>query len=186
MPVRPVARPALPASAALLLAPAAALAQLVGPGSTLVGDLDGVLWAVDLSDGSATRVGDMGILMRDIAIDQDGSLFGVGEDEALYDIDPQTAAARRIGSVSQRPVSGLDFAPDGRLFLATSSGSTSVLVILDTSSAATTVIGVTGRSSDGDLPSSRRSSEVRAACSSPSTMGCRGWRPSTRRPVPRP
>jgi len=59
MPVRPVARPALPASAALLLAPAAALAQLVGPGSTLVGDLDGVLWAVDLSDGSATRVGDM-------------------------------------------------------------------------------------------------------------------------------
>lgn len=117
-----------------------------------VADTNNVLWDVDADTGVASQVGNMGLLMRDIAVSPSGQLFGVSETENLYTIDPTTAGISLVGSLGVTLASGLDFRNDGTLFLATSPTATDGnLYTVDTGSGAATLIGGIGFSSDGDL-----------------------------------
>jgi hypothetical protein len=78
------------------------------------------LWKVDLETGKQTKIGDFGIapIITSIAFGPGGRLYGTDNEAletSLYRIDPDTAAAVRIGRVGEF-VFGLDFGPDGTLY----------------------------------------------------------------------
>ena len=111
-------------------------------------DASGDLLKVNTATGSTTRIGNMGAVMTDIAFSPSGELFGVTFTD-LYSIDPTTAASTLIGSLGINDSNALEFAPDGRLFLA--SRNSTLLRIVDTATGATTVVGDMEVSSSGDL-----------------------------------
>ncbi len=111
------------------------------------GDGAGILWRVNPSTGGATQVGNMGLVMTDLAFSSSGALYGVSFN-ALYQINPHTGATTLVGSLGVGSANALAFSPGGVLFLATTSGE---LRTVNPLTGATTLVGHLGFASDGDL-----------------------------------
>lgn len=107
------------------------------------------LYTIDLATATTTLVGPLGALIRDIAIDGDGLMYGVDSDaDTLVAIDKTTAATQTIGSLGIDAVfgQGLDFdAETGVLYLASAdSNAISTMYTVDPATGATTPIGQMG------------------------------------------
>ncbi|MEQ8840990.1 MAG: hypothetical protein RIB98_08415 [Acidimicrobiales bacterium] len=96
----------------------------------------------------AVEDGSAGVELTDVAVDDNGNLYGVGF-SALYRLD-SSGAATLVGSHDVGSTNALAFAPDGRLFSATTSGD---LVLLDVATGTGAVVGEfgDGLTSSGDL-----------------------------------
>ena len=110
-----------------------------------VDDSDGTLGTVDVATGLATVVGQMPVVMTDIAFDPSGDLWGITFGQ-LFQINPTTAAVTLVGNLGTS-LNSLVFGADGTLYAANNS-----LFTVNTSTGAATLIGSGGGySSSGDL-----------------------------------
>lgn len=112
-----------------------------------IDDDTGRLGRVDVATGAVTIVGNMGVVMYDIAFDPLGNLFGIGGGNTLYRINTTTAAATFIGSLGLT-VNSLVFSSSGTLY-----GASNGLYTINTTTGAATLIGSggVGYNSSGDL-----------------------------------
>ncbi len=101
-----------------------------------------MLYTIDLSNASTTPVGPINALIRDIAIDNNGLMYGVDSDaDTLVAIDKTNGAAQVIGSLGIDAVfgQGLDFdAETGVLYLASMAFDQSTMYTVDPATGATT------------------------------------------------
>lgn len=113
-----------------------------------VGDSRGNLFTVDVATGAGTLIGNTGIAMTDIAFNPTGNLYGITFSQ-LYSINPTTATATLIGTVSSAGTSlnSLVFDSSGTLWAASSNN----IIKINTSTAAGTVVGTGDYRSAGDL-----------------------------------
>ncbi|GGB33383.1 hypothetical protein GCM10011316_01800 [Roseibium aquae] len=111
-------------------------------------DDDGELHLIS-SDGSDTVIGSTGVgALTDIALDSSGNLYGITFSK-LYVVDPDTGKATKISSSSfGTSMNALEFAPDGTLYAASTSGK---LYTLDPATGKSTFIGQMDYGSAGDL-----------------------------------
>jgi hypothetical protein len=99
------------------------------------------LYLVELPSGALTRIGPTGAYLFDIALETDGTLYGVGED-ALWTVDTTTGTSTRVSMVPNLPLlNALDAAPDGTLFGFTCQG---LVLSLDTATGKGTELAATG------------------------------------------
>ena len=118
------------------------------PGSLWgIGNGSGTLWQLNTTTGQSISAGFLSGLqpggIRSIAFDGQGTLFGIGQG-VLYNINTTTFAATAIAPITPCcTVSGLTFAPDGRLF--TSQGAsllaTSTLSVVNIATGSLSPIG---------------------------------------------
>lgn len=85
-----------------------------------IGNGSGTLWQLNTTTGQSISAGFLSGLqpggIRSIAFDSQGTLFGIGQG-VLYNISSTTFSAAAIAPITPCcTVSGLTFAPDGRLF----------------------------------------------------------------------
>ncbi len=113
-----------------------------------IDDDQGRLGTVDVGTGAVTVVGNMGVVMTDIAFAADGTLYGTTF-TGLYKINTTTAATTFIGSTGLSGGNALVFGTDGTLY--TAAYDTSNLYKLNSSTGAATNLGGVGASSAGDL-----------------------------------
>jgi len=135
-------------------------------GVFMVGDEDGVLWQVDPTSSASEQVGDMSVVMTDIAFAPWGELYGVSYTD-LYRINPATAAI--IEHVGPLGITGyanaLEFDNAGRLYVATlQSWSQGELGVIDLVTRQTTVVGNIGYPSDGDLAAASDGTLLMSSC----------------------
>ena len=111
-----------------------------------VDDSAGRLGKVDVSTGTVNIVGNMGVVMADIAFDPVGHLFGIAGGK-LYSINSGNAAVTVIGSLGAT-VNSLVFGSDGTLYAANN-----LLYTVNTTTGAATALGnvTSGYTSAGDL-----------------------------------
>lgn len=110
------------------------------------GDSSGRLGTVDVATGNVNVIGNMGVIMTDIAFDPNGNLWGITFNN-LYKIDKTTAESTLIGNLGTS-ANSLVFDSSGVLYTANSS-----LYTVDTSTGSTSLVGNGGDSysSSGDL-----------------------------------
>jgi hypothetical protein len=113
-----------------------------------VDDSSGILGRVDVATGGVSVIGNMGVVMTDIAFNPTGQLFGLSF-TGFYSINPTTAAATFIGNHSVPGGNALVFGTDGTLYAAGFS-SQSLFTINPTTGAGTN-LGNISDSSGGDL-----------------------------------
>ncbi|HZP37551.1 MAG TPA: PEP-CTERM sorting domain-containing protein [Methylomirabilota bacterium] len=113
-----------------------------------VDDSVGNLGTVDVATGSATVIGNMGVVMTDIAFSPTGQLFGLSF-TGFYSINPATAASTFIGNHGVPGGNALVFGTDGTLYAA-GFDSTSLFTINPATGAGTS-LGNVGATSGGDL-----------------------------------
>jgi hypothetical protein len=113
-----------------------------------IDDSNGQLGTVDVATGDATVIGNMGVVMTDIAFDPTGNLYGISFNN-LYSINRTTAASTLIGSLGLNGANALVFATDGTLYAA--SFNTTNLYTVNTSTGLATSLGSMGFNSAGDL-----------------------------------
>lgn len=129
----------------------AALLSGCGGGSNdlWIVDKDGGLGYVNVTTGQLTYIGNMGVVLTDIAFDPQGNLYGISFGD-LYSINKQTAQVTMIGSHNNGTgaKNSLVFSSDGRLFAAWDA-----LYTLDVATGTSTLIGNGGDTyrSSGDL-----------------------------------
>ena len=113
-----------------------------------IGDNSGNLFTVDIATGAGTLIGNNSIAMTDIAFDSSGSLYGITFSQ-LYSINPTTAAATLIGTVTNAGASmnSLVFDSSGTLWAASSDN----IIKINTSTAAGIVLATGAYNSAGDL-----------------------------------
>ncbi len=75
------------------------------------------LYSANLPSGAITSVGPTGVTMFDVALEPDGTLYGVDSLAGLWTIDTNTGAATRVAMVGEQ-LNALDAAPDGFLYAA--------------------------------------------------------------------
>jgi hypothetical protein len=113
-----------------------------------VHDSAGVLGTVDSDTGAVSVIGDLGVVLTDIAFDPMGNLFGISFDQ-LYSVNANTAATALIGSHGVPDGNALVFGADGTLY---SAGFTSnEIFTINPATGATASLGTTGFASGGDL-----------------------------------
>jgi len=104
-----------------------------------------MLYTIDLSNASTTPVGPINALVRDIAIDRNGLMYGVDSDaDTLVAIDKTSGAAEVIGSLGIDAVfgQGLDFdAETGVLYLNSMALDSATMYTVDPATGATTQVG---------------------------------------------
>lgn len=113
-----------------------------------VHDERGNLARVDVQTGSVDMIGNMGVVMTDIAFDPTGLLYGISF-TTLYAIDAATAGITAIGSHGISSGNALVFGSDGTLYGA--GNTTTNLCTLDLATGAGASIGNMGFTSGGDL-----------------------------------
>ncbi|MGA9420858.1 MAG: hypothetical protein WBW61_00740 [Rhodanobacteraceae bacterium] len=132
------------------------------------------LYTIDLATAATTLVGPIPALIRDIAIDSSGLMYGVDSDaDTLVAIDKTTGAAQTIGSLGIDAVfgQGLDFdAETGVLYLASTDFDTPRMYTVDPATGATTLIGVMGGEID-----SMAIAKPGAICSTPADTPWLGY-----------
>lgn len=111
-----------------------------------VDDSSGGLGKVDVATGAVTMVGNMGVVMTDIAFDPSGNLFGISFG-TLYSINQVSAAVTPIGNLGTS-LNSLVFSSTGTLY-----GANTSLYSINTSTGAASNIGNGGvfYGSSGDL-----------------------------------
>ena len=106
------------------------------------------LYRIDLATAATTLVGPLNAMIRDIAIDRSGLMYGIDSDaDTLVAIDKTNGATQTIGSIGFDAVfgQGLDFdAETGVLYLASADFNDSRMYTIDPLTGATTLIGVMG------------------------------------------
>jgi len=133
---------------------AIALVATLGSGVVLAGpvmyvdDSRGNLGTVDVATGAAVTIGNMGVVMTDIAFSPTGNLYGISFN-SLYSINATTAVATLIGNHSIACGNALVFATDGTAYAA--GCQTTSLFSINTGTGASTNLGNMGFSSGGDL-----------------------------------
>jgi hypothetical protein len=111
-------------------------------------DLSGNLYEIDLGSLNVDLIGSTGVILWDIAINTDGELYGISNQQALYRIDATTAEATLVGQTTGGTYNALVFDREDTLW--TAGGN--VISIIDPSDATTTVQGdLSGFNSAGDL-----------------------------------
>jgi hypothetical protein len=106
------------------------------------------LYAANLPSASVAVVGPTAVTMFDIALEPDGTLYGVGSNSALYTIDKVTASAKVVFMLAGQ-LNALDAAPDGTLYAA---GGSTVYTINPSTGAQTFFLAYpAGYTSSGDL-----------------------------------
>jgi WD40 repeat protein len=112
-----------------------------------IGNGSGTLWQLNTTTGQSISAGFLSGLqaggIRSIAFNSQGTLFGIGQG-VLYNINTTTFAATNIAALTPCcTVSGLTFAPDGRLFTSqgTSLSATSTLSVVNIATGALSSIG---------------------------------------------
>lgn len=113
-----------------------------------VHDNQGNLGTVDVATGTVNVIGNMGVVMTDIAFDPSGNLYGISFG-FLYAINAGTAATTLIGSHGVPGGNALVFASDGTLYSAGFSSTN--LYRINPANGATTSLGNMGFASGGDL-----------------------------------
>lgn len=113
-----------------------------------VHDSLGTLATVDVTTGTVSVIGSMGVTMTDIAFDPSGNLYGIGF-TGLYSINATTAATTLIGNHGISSGNALVFGSDGTLYGA-GAGTTSLFTINPLTGAANN-LGSMGFASGGDL-----------------------------------
>jgi hypothetical protein len=113
-----------------------------------VHDGSGTLATVDVITGDVNLIGNMGVVMTDIAFDPTGALYGLSFGR-LYSIDRSTAAVTLIGNHSVPGGNALVFAADGTLYAAGNSSNS--LYTINPSTGASTNLGSMGFAAGGDL-----------------------------------
>jgi len=111
-------------------------------------DSSGMLGTIDIATGNVTVIGDMGVVMTDIAFDPQGGLWGLSFTD-LYRINPQTAETTLIGPHHIQQGNALVFDNNGALYGA-GAGSFNLFSI-DAQTGAASSLGTTGSLSAGDL-----------------------------------
>jgi len=135
-------------------------------GVFMVGDEDGVLWKVNPVSGASEQVGDMGVVMTDIAFAPWGELYGVSFTD-LYRINPFTAIViEQVGPVGiSGQVNALEFDNAGKLYVASmQSWSQGELGIINLATRQTTRLGYIGYPSDGDLAAAPDGTLLLSSC----------------------
>ena len=106
------------------------------------------LYTIDLATAATTLVGPIPALVRDIAIDSSGLMYGVDSDaDTLVAIDKTTGAAKTIGSLGIDAVygQGLDFdAGTGVLYLSSTDSNATSMYTVDPATGAATFVGAMG------------------------------------------
>jgi hypothetical protein len=111
-------------------------------------DSDSTLYTANLPSGTVGTVGPTAITLFDIALETDGTLYGVGSTGALYTIDRATASTKLVFMLGG-PLNALDAAPDGTLYAA---GGSTVYTINPSTGAQTFFLAYpAGYTSSGDL-----------------------------------
>lgn len=113
-----------------------------------VHDSFGRLATVDVTTGSVSVIGIMGVTMTDIAFDPTGNLYGIGF-TGLYSINATNAATTFIGNHGIGGGNALVFGSDGTLYGA--GGTVNSLFTINPSTGAATSLGNMGFASGGDL-----------------------------------
>ena len=113
-----------------------------------VHDSRGTLGRIRVSDGLVDIIGEMDVVMTDIAFSPDGLLFGLS-DQALYQIDLVTADVEFIGDHGILAGNALVFASDGTLYGA--GGFVDGLFEMNLQTGEGTEIASMGHNSAGDL-----------------------------------
>jgi hypothetical protein len=116
-----------------------------------VSDDNGTLGTVDVATGNVNVIGEMGVIMTDIAFDPSGQLWGI-DGNVLYTIDKTSALINIVGAhnLGSGFKNSLVFAADSTLYAANTD-----LYTLDTTSGAASIVGAgnqgTPFESSGDL-----------------------------------
>lgn len=113
-----------------------------------VDDSGGNLGKVDVATGAVSVIGNMGVIMTDIAFNPAGQLFGLSF-TGFYSINPTTAAATLIGNHSVPGGNALVFGADGTLYAAGANSQS--LFTINPATGAGTSLGNIGAASGGDL-----------------------------------
>lgn len=113
-----------------------------------VHDSSGNLATVDVADGNVGIIGNMSVVMTDIAFDPSGNLFGISF-TSLYSIDANTATSTLIGNHGISGGNALVFGSDGTLYAA--GNTTTSLFSIDTLTGTGINLGNMGFTSGGDL-----------------------------------
>ncbi len=113
-----------------------------------VHDSSGVLATVDVTTGTVSTIGNMGVVMTDIAFDPTGNLFGISFSN-LYSINAVTGATTNIGAHGIASGNALVFGADGALYGA--GAATTSLYAINALTGAGTSLGNMGFASGGDL-----------------------------------
>lgn len=117
-----------------------------GP-SIFAADSRGKLVNMNLGTGQTQTIGQMSVVMYDIAVSKTGQMYGVDRTSNLYKINKSNASVSKIGSVGKF-ANALTFGPNGKLYAA----GYNKLMTLNTSTGQGTVIGSMGNNnSAGDL-----------------------------------
>lgn len=111
-------------------------------------DSSGRLGTVDVATGATRVIGNMGVVLTDIAFSSSGDLYGMSF-TGFYRIDPQTAATAFIGNHGIPSGNALVFSQEGILYAA--GGRSTSLFQIDPSTGDATALGNMGFSSAGDL-----------------------------------
>jgi hypothetical protein len=124
------------------------VAASVGGPVLWIDDVSGNIGTVDVSTGTATLIGNSGVILTDIAFDPSGNLWGVSFTN-LYSINKVTGLATNIGSLGYYGNNALVFSSTGTLYSA--SDTSTDLYTISTSTGQATSIGSMGYYSSGDL-----------------------------------
>ncbi len=114
-----------------------------------VHDSNGQLGKINLNTGAQEVIGDLGVVLSDIAFDPNGQLFGV-DPSGLWSVDPKTAQTTFVGGANFTGTSmnALVFDSRGVLYAA---GRDNTLYTIDPTTGEATSQGDIGFSSAGDL-----------------------------------
>ena len=102
----------------------------------------GELFTLKLGTGATHNIGNMHVVMWDIAINKSGQMYGIDSSSNLYKINKSNGHVSRVGSVGHT-VNALTFGPNGTLYAA----GFSELYKISTSSGHGTAIGSLGSNS---------------------------------------
>jgi hypothetical protein len=97
--------------------------------------------------GSTINIGPQGVVLTDIALASDGTLYGIDFGN-FYTLNVDTGAATFVGPIGNGASNGLVVGPDGTVYDSTFAGQ---LFTIDPSSGAGTLVGNIGFDSSGDL-----------------------------------
>src|SRR5436305_498756 len=82
-----------------------------------IDDSDGILGKVDVPTGNVTVIGNMGVVLTDIAFAPNGDLYGLSFTN-LYKINATNANVTLIGLTGVSDANSLVFGADGKLYAA--------------------------------------------------------------------
>jgi len=115
-------------------------------GTTLYASTFSRLMKIDLAKNTLNPVGNMGTSsINALAVHPNGTLYGVETDGELYQINRDTGAGTRVGSLGYASSGDLTFTAEGTLYatVKVSGYSSDVLVRMSLSEAKSTIVGAT-------------------------------------------